>query len=241
MKIMTLLATSLLFGLLLKSDYQVKVAGAMRQIMQQGDLSAKAALDTLLAQPHLYALGPVEGLVGEIMVLDGVPYTCAVAGKTLSLRQSPEEKAAMLVYTHVDRWQTLRLAEGVNSYQALEKMIQARAKAAGIDTEKPFPFLLTGTATRVNYHVIDWQPGTTHTMQNHKQFARTGELKGAVQVLGFYSTRHHGVFTHHSTNMHLHVMDAGHTLEAVLDRIKKRVGLSWSYQATKTCTKRIAN
>ena len=49
---------------------EVKVSGAMKNIMMQGDLSAHINLDTL-NKTHLFGLGPAASLKGEIMILDG--------------------------------------------------------------------------------------------------------------------------------------------------------------------------
>ncbi len=44
------------------------------------------------------------------------------------------------------------------------------------------------------------------------------EQNQLVDTLGFYSTHHHAAaFTHHSTNMHLHVKTRGHVLAGHLD------------------------
>jgi len=46
-----------------------------------------------------------------------------------------------------------------------------------------------------------------------------------VDILGFYSTHHHAVFTHHSTNMHLHVKTRGHVLAGHLDDLTLGEGM----------------
>jgi len=60
-------------------------------------------------------------------------------------------------------------------------------------------------------------------MDNHKQFAFTkSEQDQDVILLGFYSDKHHSIFTHHSTNIHVHVLNkktgtAGHLDNIELD------------------------
>ena len=59
---------------------------------------------------------------------------------------------------------------------------------------------------KTTFHVIDWKPGTEHTMDNHKQFAFSGTFsKEPMLLLGFYS-HHKSIFTHHTTNMHVHIL-----------------------------------
>jgi acetolactate decarboxylase len=45
-------------------------------------------------------------------------------------------------------------------------------------------------------------------MGNHKQFAYAGEMINTpVTMLGFYSKHHQSIFTHHTTFMHVHLLD----------------------------------
>lgn len=43
-------------------------------------------------------------------------------------------------------------------------------------------------------------------MDNHKQFAVAGAID-APMIVGFYSRHHAGVFTHHSTRLHMHTVN----------------------------------
>ena len=54
--------------------------------------------------------------------------------------------------------------------------------------------------------MINWPEGDhEHSHEKHINSGLHGTHKGAdVQILGFYSDRHHAIFTHHTTNMHLH-------------------------------------
>ena len=45
-------------------------------------------------------------------------------------------------------------------------------------------------------------------MDNHKQFAYTGKMANSpATMLGFYSKHHQSIFTHHTTFIHVHIMD----------------------------------
>jgi acetolactate decarboxylase len=69
-------------------------------------------------------------------------------------------------------------------------------------------FRIKASPRKTAYHVIDWEPETKHTMDNHKQFAYSGTfINEPMQLLGFFSTRHKSIFTHHTTNMHIHLLD----------------------------------
>ncbi len=185
----------------------VKVSGAMRNIMMEGDLSAHINLDTV-DKTHLYGLGPIADLKGEIMILDGKVYSSTKEGKRIIDQQDKVTKAAMLVYGKVTHWKTITFNATINSYNELEKLIQTTAKENTYDTEVPFTFKIEAKSDTVTYHIIDWRKGTHHTMENHMQYAYNGQfINEDVTLLGFYSTHHQSIFTHHTTFMHVHVMD----------------------------------
>lgn len=185
---------------------EVKVSGAMKNIMMQGDLSAHINLDTL-NKKHLYALGPVAGLKGEIIILDGKVYSTAMQENQLLNQQDKISQAAMLVYSHVEKWKTVSSEVKINNYTELEKLIETTAIANGYDTEIPFAFKIEATPAKATYHVIDWKEETLHTMDNHKQFAYSGQTHTPSVLVGFYSKHHQSIFTHHTTYMHIHILE----------------------------------
>ena len=186
---------------------EVKVSGAMKNIMMKGDLSAHVNLDTL-DKNHLFGLGPVAGLKGEIMILNGKVYSSSKDNNQVLNKQNMVSTAAMLVYSNVERWRPVNIKATINTYTDLEKLIETTAIANGYDTAIPFAFKIEALPEKASYHIIDWKEGATHTMDNHKQFAYTGQVSNEKLVLlGFYSKHHQSVFTHHTTYMHIHLLE----------------------------------
>ena len=77
----------------------------------------------------------------------------------------------------------------------------------------------------MDWQVINWPEGDSlHTHEKHKTSGPHDVLENAsADVLGFYSDQHHAIFTHHSTNMHLHFKTkqddlAGHVDDIRLDQ-----------------------
>ncbi len=123
-------------------------------------------------------------------------------------QQDNISKATLLVYSNVENWKAISISTNINSYAGLEKLVEATAKENGYDTELPFAFRINAVPAKATYHVIDWKKGVEHTMDNHNQFAYSGEMTGSpVIMLGFYSKHHQSIFTHHSTFMHVHLLD----------------------------------
>ena len=197
---------------------EVKYAGALRNIMMAGDLSTHINIDTL-TKKDLYGLGPVSGLKGEIIILNGVVYSSSKENDHLQSNQNKISEAAMLVYSHVQKWKAIKLKVNIHNYTELEKLVEETAKEQGININSPFPFMIQGLLSHVSYHVIDWKEGTQHTMENHHQFAHMGDFKNeAVKMLGFYSRQHQSIYTHHTSFMHLHALglrtnSVGHLLD----------------------------
>ncbi len=207
----------------------VDVAGEMRQIMQEGNLSPVISLDTLERNSHLYGLGAVGWLKGEIIILEGKPYISAIENKKIVTEQTTNVTASMLVYAAVKHWTVFTIPDTIQDLKALEYSIESIAKQNGFDVEQPFPFLIKSTNGKIDYHIIDWQPNVAHTSNNHKQFAKSGQLENeAVVFLGFYSSKHHGIFTHHNSNIHVHVINRDQSLVGHLDNLELKQGYELS-------------
>ena len=227
------ITTFLILGILLTScgnemneitTPQVQYSGALRNIMG-GSIERTLSLDTLAEMDNLYALGAIENLKGEIQIFDGVASNSSVQDSTVGISNSFKIGAALLVYAQVEDWESFTLSSSVKSKTELEIEIAKLAKEYGIDSEKPFPFLIEGSAASLTWHVIDWKDGdTVHTHKKHQESGPNGIIENkTVEILGFYSTKHKAVFTHHTTFMHMHFKTkdssiAGHLDDLVLGK-----------------------
>lgn len=184
---------------------EVRHTGALSKMMS-GDLQASISLDSLSQKKNLYAIGAMENLRGEVQIFDSEPFNSVVDTKEIVLDKTFEKKAALLVYAQVPNWQNIEIPAEIDSSTKLEEFIIQKAKDNAIDLAKPFPFLIEGEIESLEWHVIDWpENDTVHNHQKHKEAGANGKLNTSlVDVLGFYSAKHKGVFTHHSTNMHMH-------------------------------------
>lgn len=201
--------------------YKVKVAGEMRKIMQQGELSAVIKLDTLRIRQHVFGLGPAAALKGEIITLDGVTYVSEVVADNIvnSIKSSAE--ASMFVYAAIDGWDEKSIFEEVASMQSLEQLVESIAQRSGLDLTQPLPFTIKASRGTFSYHVIDWKEGTVHTMASHKQFAKAGTItEEDVTILGFYSSKHQGVIAPHTSKIHAHILRNGDKLVGHLDDVQ---------------------
>lgn len=197
----------------------VRYSGALKLMMHQGDITAKADLDSLRDMEHLYALGAVAELKGEILILDGKAFIAAQQDSNLNIDNSFDHQASLLVYAAVSNWKEADIPESVTDGQSLERFIETTAFEQGIDTAKAFPFMLLGVPQQIDWHVINWQEGDTiHSHEKHVNSGLNGSLYNTeMKILGFYSRHHHAIFTHHSTNAHMHFLTADKSISGHVD------------------------
>jgi len=190
-----------------KTAIKVNHAGALKNFMHKGDISAKASLDTL--NPiDLYGLGALEQLKGELIIIDGEPYLSRVLNGKIQIEKTYDARASLLVYSRVRAWEEYKIRESINSLGELESLVEEKAIKQGIHIESPFPFRIRGKMDLFKWHVINWPEGdTVHTHQKHILSGMNGtEENREVTILGFYSRHHQTIFTHHTSQMHLHVL-----------------------------------
>lgn len=200
------------------AGYEVQHAGQLRGIMHKNDISAKVAIDSLLERPNLFAVGALDSLSGEIIVEDGVAYISEVENDAVNLSEDKNAYAALLVYTWVKEWQEMPLPDSLSSLQSLENFLLHLSNAKGGD--KPFPFRLKGKPESVSYHVI--RPlAADATHDERKAAGFSGALTNEeLSIVGFYSGKHHGVFTHHDSNIHMHMINEAKSIAGHIDDIK---------------------
>ncbi len=197
---------------------EVKYSGALRTLMS-GNMQPVISLDSLSNKKYLYALGAVENLKGEIQIFDSKPSNSFVIDSSLQIKDEYNLRASLLVYAEVEEWTEFIIENPTNDN--LEKAIFKIAKTNGVNIDKPFPFLLEGTVESLDWHVIKWIDGDSiHTHKKHKASGLNGRLTNrTVDVLGFYSTKHKAVFTHHTTNVHMHFKTVDNSVAGHIDDI----------------------
>ena len=207
------------------NEYKVAYKGTLKDIMHKGDISAKINLSFFEEKNHFYALGAIEDLKGEIQIFNSKPFNTIVIDNTLTFDNSFKNKATLLVYASVEKWNKIIIPENISTYTKFEEYIENTARINHINTDEPFPFLIEGTAQSFNWHVIDWKDDDMHhTHEKHKTSGLYGTINNSqVEMLGFYSNAHHTIFTHHTTNMHIHVKTAdgevaGHVDDMILGK-----------------------
>lgn len=208
---------------------QVTSHGALRAVMHQRDFTPKVNLAAVLAQPHVFAVGALSGLRGEITIVDGVAWLAyPVAGDRARVerRRRTSEEAALLVSASVSRWQRVTLTRDV-PFAELDATLEALARQHGCDPDRPFPFSVRGPVADLQFHVIDGARLAAAGGSHHDHAAagsRFSRPSASATLVGFFSKSHHGVFTHMGSNTHLHVVLAAEGVSGHADRVTLRRG-----------------
>jgi len=185
----------------------VKYSGKMSKIGQEKRVDAAIMVDSIKGN-HLYAIGPVENLRGEILVWDSKPFVAAITDdkKPYLQKNVKSLKAIFLVYADISQWDTVLLTNKISSLNDLEKTITKAAYQQGTDTSKAFPFLIFGKVKEGSGHIMYKDSSITAITPaalSDANYKNTFTNQYA-QMLGFYSQHHQTIFTHHDSFLHIH-------------------------------------
>jgi acetolactate decarboxylase len=187
---------------------EVKAVGALRDVLMNGNLAQHIMPDTL-SRAGLVALGPANRLQGEISILDDHTYLTVIDSLGQPMPSNSENfTAPFLVWAQVKHWHPIGEIASISGNKQLEKEIERVALKAGLDINIPFPFLLKGIPTDIEYHIISKpESQLTHSHDLHKEAKVSFRIADEEVVLvGFYSRLHEGIFTHANDYIHTHII-----------------------------------
>lgn len=209
-------------GGLLFPDQQIHIAGAMHRVMQKGELQAVVCSDTL-PKSHLYGMGPLENLRGEITIFDGVVYSAVVkADSTIVVKDNQSVCAPFFGWTHVSSWLSIPFPDSIGTMEELETYFLKEDVNGG----DPFFFRLSGRIDDALVHVLHLPEGTVVRVPADARKGQLNKRTGGMyaDLLGFFSTRHQRVFTHHDSFLHLHLLSNDRSVMGHVDELRFSAG-----------------
>jgi len=188
--------SSLAFAVTPIREGLVEFAGSQKNIFATGKAERVMSLQELAGTKNLFAIGPVEGLDGEITIFNSQPYISQVRGNDYDVHNSFDYGAIFLVWSAQAEWRDIAIPETVKGYLELQDFVKAQAQAAGFDTGKTFAFQLVGTPTEIKWHInVDRTGGQPITDELFKKSKAGYVMKNEpVDIIGFYSEKHPGEF-----------------------------------------------
>lgn len=202
----------------------VKVVGAMKDVMWKGELESSIDLDTISNRKGLYGLGPQSFLTGELLINDGQSYVSKVTSdSTMIVEKNFGVSAPFFVYANVDEWEEIKLPANIRTMNDLENFIEENTT----EYERPFAFKLNGKVANTIIHILDLPEGNkVSSPEEAHQGQINYKLKNEnAEIVGFFSTEHKGIFTHHDSFLHMHLITEneskmGHIDELEIDKMK---------------------
>ncbi len=207
---------------------KVKIVGQMKNVMWKGQLYGNIALDTIAEKTNLYGLGPVAYLTGEIMIIDGKSYkSTVISDTTMMVEETYDIKAPFFGYANISKWTEQTLPDSIQTIPQLETYLEKMTKNAA----QPYLFKLTGAVELATIHIVNLpkdsevsSPDEAHKGQKNY------ELKNEqADIIGFFSTVHQVIFTHHDTFLHMHLMTSDRQKMGHLDNVTFKKGTMTLY------------
>ena len=197
----------------------IKIIGAMRNVMWKGELGSSIDLDTISDKNGLYGLGPVSYLTGELLINNGKSYLSRVSSdSTMTVEKTFHTSAPFFVYGNVREWNEIDLPSSVKTIQNLEKFIDDKTS----DFKRPFAFKIIGHVSNAIIHIQNLPEGTKVSSPEEAHQGQTNyniENEGA-EIIGFFSKKHKGVFTHHDSYLHMHLITKDESKMGHLDELE---------------------
>ena len=188
--------------------YKLWFVGGMSETIMMGKREAALDLRTLKGRPHVYGVGPLEGLTGEATIADSRPSLARVdaAGRVL-VEESYAAGVPFFVWAEVDAWTEVPIPGEIKTYSELESFVEDAGKEASLT--QAFPFVVIGTPNLIDYHIVNATPETPVGMAAHDKIRISFDLHDrAATIVGFWSDKHPGIFTPRGSNTHIHFQTA---------------------------------
>ncbi len=200
-------------GCTAKSErYVVDCWGSMQEALREGRTEGHVGLTRFDGANGMIAVGALEGLSGEVLVVDGDIWQSRVDehGAAITTQgATSDDRATMLTAARIDRWREIPIDKDVSASSAEKFLVQA-ARDAGFDLQHPVPFMVSGTMLNLELHVVAGAcpMATSHGRTDTKlrpPFQKSW-VRSSAKLAGFLAERHEGTLTHHGSRMHAHVL-----------------------------------
>ena len=210
----------------------VRWFGSLRAIMHEGHTQSAVKLADVVPGPHVWGLGALEGLHGEVTLLDDAAWLARpkVDGGA-EVKQAEldgvdaAQGAALLVVANVDAWSEVAVRSEL-AWSQIDSFVETQLATHGRALDAPVAVRIEGPVSALKWHVVDGSklaPGAGHA--DHARTAVSGIVDRVdARLVGFFSTSHQGVFTHAGSRTHFHVLIESKRLSGHVDSMTVQPG-----------------
>jgi acetolactate decarboxylase len=214
-----------------QTNNKVKIVGEMKNVMWKGQLYGNIDLDTIANKNNLYGLGPIENLAGEIMIIEGKSYKSTVVSDTsMIVEETYSLKAPFFGYANITNWTEQTLPDSTQTAMQLEQYLDNITASY----PRPFLFKLEGTVEQASIHIVNLPKGSIVSSPDEAHAGQVNyELENEpAEIIGFFSTMHKAIFTHHDTFLHMHLITSDRKKMGHLDQLRFKKGSMKLYLPT---------
>jgi alpha-acetolactate decarboxylase len=186
--------------------------GEMHRVIGQKDHKGRVRLGDLTKQANIYAIGAMEGLHGEVTILDSVPYV-TTRHTDNNLNTNPittDSEATLLMGASVSAWEDTPF-ESTLGPDKWESHLEQTARANHLDTDSPILFRMSGHFRDTAVHVINGacpihaQLHGEELAPDEKPHQQTFDtIQGTI--VGVFAKDSSGRLTHPGTSVHAHLI-----------------------------------
>lgn len=227
-----------------KWDQKVYYHGHMDTLFNSNGISETFNISKLQSFENLYAIGLLEHLQGEVLVIDLKSYITKIDNtQKLTLQKTLANEVSFISYSIVPQWKSVKIPSYIYNKKQFEEFLEEAADEHGIDTYKPYPFMIEGTLKANKYRVLTHKPQDTIRCETGscsynpdgvinkskpkyiKLSKYSTALNQKVKILGFYSPKR-GVITEKNSYLNMNFIDSrhqtsGHILNMMLGKDMK--------------------
>ena len=204
---------------IMAQEQNFATVGAMNQMLKTNYMP-QIWLDTLTNKSHLYGLGPYGKLQGEITIVDGKPFYASAfeKGKPV-IGQTWHMKSPFFVSANVENWNVFEISDSITSVKKIQQIVASIAKSKGYNTALPFVFKIRGVFDSITNHIVTPRSAEVEGFRPKVKEQNFSFKNVSGEIIGFYSEKHHGVFTGSKSNIHVHFLKDDLTFMGHLDKI----------------------
>jgi len=188
---------------------QIQCWGTLREALRDGQTQARVDVASV-AKKGVYGVGALAGLEGEVTVFDGEIWV------TKGRKRPPETirsvssstPATVLFAADVPQWHEVKVDEDVDP-SVLEAFVEQAAAKSGLDTDKPFAFVVEGTLPHLRMHVIAGECPMRARMLGKEMSSPPYQKhfdKPQGRLVGIFAKGGAGKLNHAGANSHIHVL-----------------------------------
>ena len=192
--------------------WAVHCEGRSSDVLTTLSIGPNVPLVDFVHRSHVYGLGPIAGYRGEVLLWDSVPLLGQVESSRAIQRTDPNAAAIWFAWSEVTEWKAVTIPNGIR-FADLDALVAEAAATAGVPADSAVPFKVRGRLISAEMTITDYHDdGAPLTADKLSNIDASFELQDqGVELFGFRSIGHKGIFMPSRSNLHVHA----HTADGV--------------------------